>query len=98
MPIKNVADLLVHTLAETGVKSSYGGVGDSLNGITEAIRTHGGLEWVGTRHEEVSAFAASDESQVTQDLAVCAGSCSAGNLHLITVMFDAPRSSTSSLV
>src|SRR5690625_212694 len=94
MPIKNVADLLVHTLAETGVKRIYGVVGDSLNGITEAIRTHGGLEWVGTRHEEVAAFAASGESQVTQELAVCAGSCGPGNLHLINGLFDAHRSRT----
>lgn len=75
MKIQNVADLLVHTLAEVGVKRIYGVVGDSLNGVTEALRVHGGIQWVGTRHEEVAAFAASGESQVTGELAVCAGSC-----------------------
>ena len=78
MKIQNVADLLVHTLAEVGVKRIYGVVGDSLNGVTEALRVHGGIQWVGTRHEEVAAFAASGESQVTGELAVCAGSCGPG--------------------
>lgn len=94
MSIKNVADLLVHTLAEVGVKRIYGVVGDSLNGVTEAVRTHGKIEWVGTRHEEVAAFAASGEAQVTNELAVCAGSCGPGNLHLINGLFDAHRSRT----
>lgn len=94
MKIQNVADLLVHTLAEVGVKRIYGVVGDSLNGVTEALRVHGGIQWVGTRHEEVAAFAASGESQVTGELAVCAGSCGPGNLHLINGLFDAHRSRT----
>src|SRR5690625_1363235 len=94
MAIKNDADLLVHTLAEVGVKRIYGVVGDSLNGVTEAIRTQGEIEWVGTRHEEVAAFAASGESQLTNELAVCAGSCGPGNLHLINGLFDAHRSRT----
>src|SRR5690625_8007136 len=74
MKIKNAADLLIYTLAEVGVQRIYGVVGDSLNGVTEALRAHGGIEWVGMRHEEVAAFAASGESQVTNELAVCAGS------------------------
>lgn len=94
MSIKNIADLLVHTLAEVGIKRIYGVVGDSLNGVTEAVRTHGEIEWVGTRHEEVAAFAASGESQLTNELAVCAGSCGPGNLHLINGLFDAHRSRT----
>lgn len=94
MKIKNVADYLVHTLAEVGVERIYGIVGDSLNGVTEALRAHGGIEWVGLRHEEVAAFAASGESQVTGALAVCAGSCGPGNLHLINGLYDAHRSRT----
>lgn len=94
MKINNVADLLVHTLAEVGVKRIYGVVGDSLNGVTEALRVHGGIEWIGTRHEEAAAFAASGESQVSNELAVCAGSCGPGNLHLINGLFDAHRSRT----
>lgn len=94
MKIKNVADLLTETLIEAGVKRIYGVVGDSLNGVTESLRQRPELEWIGVRHEEVAAFAASGESQVTGELAVCAGSCGPGNLHLINGLFDAHRSRT----
>ncbi|MGQ3673701.1 ubiquinone-dependent pyruvate dehydrogenase [Xanthobacter sp. TB0136] len=91
---KNVADLIVSTLQTAGVERIYGVVGDSLNGLTEAIRSTGTIRWVHTRHEEVAAFAAAGESQVTGKLAVCAGSCGPGNLHLINGLFDAQRSRT----
>ncbi|MGE4336524.1 MAG: ubiquinone-dependent pyruvate dehydrogenase [Pigmentiphaga sp.] len=94
MAIKNVADLLVQTLIEAGVKRIYGVVGDSLNAVTESIRVRPELDWIAVRHEEVAAFAASGESQVTQELAVCAGSCGPGNLHLINGLFDAHRTRT----
>ena len=92
MPINNVADLLVTTLEQAGVKRIYGIVGDSLNGLTEALRSRGTIQWVHVRHEEVAAFAAAGEAQMTGKLAVCAGSCGPGNLHLINGLFDAHRS------
>ncbi|CAJ48341.1 ubiquinone-dependent pyruvate dehydrogenase [Bordetella avium] len=94
MTIKNVADLVIETLIESGVKRIYGVVGDSLNGLTESVRERPAIEWVGLRHEEVAAFAACGESQVTGELAVCAGSCGPGNLHLINGLFDAHRTRT----
>lgn len=84
MAINNVADLFVATLEQAGVKRIYGIVGDSLNGLTEALRRRGTIEWVHVRHEEVAAFAAAGEAEMTGCLAVCAGSCGPGNLHLIT--------------
>ena len=39
MPHKNVATLFVDTLVAAGVDKIYGLAGDSLNGITDAIRT-----------------------------------------------------------
>src|SRR5262249_59759204 len=92
MSINNVADLLVATLEQAGVKRIFGVVGDSLNGLTEALRSRGTIEWVHVRHEEVAAFAAAGEAQMTGSLAVCAGSCGPGNLHLINGLFDAHRS------
>lgn len=89
-----VADLIVDVLAEAGVERIYGVVGDSLNGITDALRRHGGIEWFHVRHEEAAAFAAAGEAQITGALAVCAGSCGPGNLHLINGLFDAQRSRT----
>ena len=94
MSKRNVADLIVETLGEAGVERIYGVVGDSLNGLTEALRQAGKIEWVHVRHEEVAAFAASGEAQVTGALAVCVGSCGPGNLHLINGLYDAQRSRT----
>src|ERR1700721_1839767 len=87
-----VADQFVETLAAAGVKRVYGIVGDSLNGITDAIRRQGKIDWIHVRHEEVAAFAASAEAQLTGSLSVCAGSCGPGNLHLINGLFDCHRS------
>ena len=76
------------------MKRIFGVVGDSLNGLTEALRKREVIDWVHVRHEEVAAFAASAEAQITGELAVCAGSCGPGNLHLINGLFDAHRSRT----
>jgi pyruvate dehydrogenase (quinone) len=89
---KTVADQFAEILAAAGVKRIYGIVGDSLNGLTDAIRRQGKIEWVHVRHEEVAAFAAGAEAHLTGELAVCAGSCGPGNLHLINGLFDCHRS------
>ncbi|AFC86967.1 ubiquinone-dependent pyruvate dehydrogenase [Frateuria aurantia] len=88
---QHVADVLVQSLVEAGVKRIHGLVGDSLNGVTEALRERK-VPWVHYRHEEAAAFAAGAEAQLTGALAVCAGSCGPGNLHLINGLFDAHRS------
>lgn len=92
MAKKRVADLLVDTLASAGVKRVYGVSGDSLNGITDSIRRHEGMKWIHVRHEETAAFAAGAEAHLTGRLAVCAGSCGPGNLHLINGLYDCHRS------
>jgi pyruvate dehydrogenase (quinone) len=89
---KTVADQFAEILAAAGVKRVYGIVGDSLNGLTDAIRRQAKIEWVHVRHEEVAAFAACAEAHLTGELAVCAGSCGPGNLHLINGLFDCHRS------
>ena len=89
---KTVADQFVETLAAAGIKRIYGIVGDSLNGITDSLRRQGKIEWIHVRHEEVAAFAAGAEAHLTGELAVCAGSCGPGNLHLINGLFDCHRS------
>ncbi|GGG92869.1 ubiquinone-dependent pyruvate dehydrogenase [Silvibacterium dinghuense] len=87
-----VAEVLVETLAKAGVERVWGVTGDSLNGITNAIRTTKGLAWMHVRHEESAAFAAGAEAHLTGTLAVCAGSCGPGNLHLINGLYDCHRS------
>ena len=87
-----VAEMLVKQLELAGVERVYGIVGDSLNPIVDAIRRSDQIDWVHVRHEEVAAFAAAAEAEVTGKLAVCAGSCGPGNLHLINGLYDAHRS------
>jgi pyruvate dehydrogenase (quinone) len=89
---RTVADQFADILVAAGVKRVYGIVGDSLNGLTDALRRRGKIEWIHVRHEEVAAFAAGAEAHLTGELAVCAGSCGPGNLHLINGLFDCHRS------
>src|SRR5579864_3414472 len=89
---KRVADLLVDVLAKAGVQRIYGVPGDSLNGVTDSIRTRENIQWIGVRHEEAAAFAAGAEAHLTGKLAVCAGSCGPGNMHLINGLYDCQRS------
>jgi pyruvate dehydrogenase (quinone) len=89
---KTVADQFAETLAAAGIKRIYGVVGDSLNGLTDSLRRQAKIAWLHVRHEEVAAFAAGAEAHLTGQLAVCAGSCGPGNLHLINGLFDCQRS------
>jgi pyruvate dehydrogenase (quinone) len=91
MSKKSVAELLVETLARAGVERIYGVPGDSLNGITDSIRRRERPHWIHVRHEETAAFAAGAEAHLTGRLAVCAGSCGPGNLHLINGLYDCHR-------
>ncbi|MEN3794472.1 ubiquinone-dependent pyruvate dehydrogenase [Fulvimarina sp. MAC3] len=88
---KTIADLLTETLADCGVSRIWGVTGDSLNGIAASLEKQKSIKWMHVRHEEVAAFAAGAEAAVTGELAVCAGSCGPGNLHLINGLFDCQR-------
>jgi len=88
---KRIADIFIETLVNAGVTRIYGVVGDSLNGLTDVIRRQGKIDWLHMRHEEAAAFAAGAEAHLTGELAVCAGSCGPGNLHLINGLFDSHR-------
>jgi pyruvate dehydrogenase (quinone) len=92
MARKKGAVLLVEVLAKAGVRQIYGVSGDSLNGITDSIRATKQIQWIHVRHEETAAFAAGAEAHLTGRLAVCAGSCGPGNLHLINGLYDCHRS------
>jgi pyruvate dehydrogenase (quinone) len=89
---RTAAEYMAEALAQAGVERIYGVVGDSLNGFTDALRRLKSIQWIHVRHEEGAAFAAGAEAHLTGKLAVCAGSCGPGNLHLINGLFDAHRS------
>lgn len=86
-----VADFVAAQLASTGVRRIWGVTGDSLNGLNDSLRRLGRIEWMHVRHEEAAAFAAGAEAAMTGRLAVCAGSCGPGNLHLINGLYDCHR-------
>src|ERR1700723_2333840 len=90
--MSNVAEVLVETLIANGVERVWGLPGDSLNGVTDAIRTRPVIQWLHVRNEEAAAFAAGAEAHLSGRLAVCAGSCGPGNLHLINGLYDCHRS------
>src|SRR5262245_8399261 len=89
---RTIADLMAETMTVAGVKRIYGVVGDSLNGFTDSLGKQKKIDWVHLRHEEAAAFAAGAEAHLSGELAVCAGSCGPGNLHLINGLFDCHRS------
>lgn len=87
---KRVAEIVVDTLQQAGVRRCYGIVGDTLNHVTDAM--HGSdIAWVHVRHEEVAAFAAGADSLVSGELTACAGSCGPGGLHFINGIFESNR-------
>jgi pyruvate dehydrogenase (quinone) len=90
--MKTTADLMAELLMQAGVERIYGVVGDSLNAFTDSLRRLKKIKWIHVRHEEGAAFAAGAEAHLTGKLAVCAGSCGPGNLHLINGLFDCHRS------
>lgn len=88
---RTAADYMAEALTKVGVQRIYGVVGDSLNGFTDSLRRRKTIDWIHMRHEEAAAFAAGAEAHLTGELAVCAGSCGPGNLHLINGLFDCQR-------
>lgn len=89
---KTIADSLVEALVQAGVKRIYGITGDSLNAVIDAVRRSGKIDWIHVRHEEVAAFAAGAEADLSGSIAVCAGSSGPGNLHLINGLYECHRS------
>ncbi|WP_046731555.1 ubiquinone-dependent pyruvate dehydrogenase [Streptomyces humi] len=90
--MRTFAEHVIASLKASGVRRLYGLPGDSLNGLTDAIRREDDVDWVHVRHEESAALAAAAEAGLTGELNVCVGSCGPGNLHLINGLFDAQRS------
>ncbi|TCM49076.1 thiamine pyrophosphate-dependent enzyme [Kribbella sp. VKM Ac-2568] len=87
-----IAELLVESLADHGVTTVWGVVGDALNPVTDAIRREDRVEWIGVRHEEAGAFAAGAQATLTGRLGVCMGTVGPGAIHLLNGLYDAAKS------
>lgn len=92
MSKRTISQVIVDGLVEANVRQVFGVVGDALNSVTDAIRTTDGIEWIGVRHEEAGAFAASAQAQMTGGLAACAGTVGPGSVHLLNGLYDAAKS------
>ena len=68
---KKVAEQLVDTLIEAGVRRIYAVTGDSLNEVNEAVRQNEAMKWIHVRHEETGAYAAGAEAQLTTTGMLC---------------------------
>lgn len=90
----NIAKFMIKLFNQVGIKRIWGVTGDSLNGLVDGLRADGNIEWIGVRHEEVAAFAAGAEAEISGELAVCAGSCGPGNMHLINGLYNCYRNQT----
>ncbi|MCL4348720.1 MAG: thiamine pyrophosphate-binding protein, partial [Candidatus Thermoplasmatota archaeon] len=84
-----VADVIIKTLVNFGVKRIYAIPGDSLNPIIDAIRRNKDIKYVQVRHEEGGALSASYESKYTGNLSACMGTSGPGSIHLLNGLYDA---------
>ncbi len=89
--VESIAMYMARLLTEAGIERIWGITGDSLNGLSDSLTKLNRIKWIGTRHEETAAFAAGADAAITGKLAVCAGSCGPGNLHLINGLYDCQR-------
>jgi pyruvate dehydrogenase (quinone) len=87
---QTVADVLVTVLEQVGVRHIFGLIGDSLNPLANAVR-HSNIEWIGVRHEEGAALAASGQAKLTGQLSVCCGTTGPGSTHLVAGLYEASR-------
>jgi pyruvate dehydrogenase (quinone) len=87
---QTVAETLVGVLEHIGVKQIFALIGDSLNPLADAVR-RSSIEWIGVRHEEGAALAASGQAKLTGRLAVCAGTTGPGSTHLVAGLYEAAR-------
>jgi thiamine pyrophosphate-dependent acetolactate synthase large subunit-like protein len=87
---QNVSEVLVGVLEQIGVKQIFGLIGDSLNPLADAVR-RSKIEWIGVRHEEGAALAASGQAKMTGQLGVCAGTTGPGSTHLVAGLYEASR-------
>ncbi|WP_254555753.1 thiamine pyrophosphate-binding protein, partial [Salmonella enterica] len=62
---QTVASFIDKKLEQAGVKQIWGVTGDSLNGMRDSLNRMGTIEWMPTSHEEVAAFAAGAQAQLT---------------------------------
>ncbi len=85
----NVSDVLLKILSAHGVRDLFGIPGDAINDVMDAVRRQDDIRFIGVRHEETGAFAASAQAKLTGRLAACVGTSGPGAIHLLNGLYDA---------
>ena len=86
----NVSDFLLERLHEWGVTRIYGYPGDGINGIVGALdRASDRMQFIQSRHEEMSAFMACAHAKFTGEVGVCLATSGPGAIHLLNGLYDA---------
>ena len=84
-----VSEILLKVLAAHGVRHLFGIPGDAINDVTDAIRKQDVIQFIGVRHEETGAFAASVQAKLSGQLAACMATSGPGAIHLLNGLYDA---------
>ncbi|MFO8125519.1 thiamine pyrophosphate-dependent enzyme [Roseovarius sp.] len=84
-----VSDVLLEVLSAHGVEHLFGIPGDAINDVTDALRRQDRIRFIGVRHEETGALAASVQAKLTGRLAACMGTSGPGGIHLLNGLYDA---------
>ncbi|HKK31094.1 MAG TPA: thiamine pyrophosphate-dependent enzyme [Alphaproteobacteria bacterium] len=87
----NVSDVLLQILSAHGVRHLFGIPGDAINDVMDAVRRQDEIRFLGVRHEEAGAFAASAQAKLTGRLAACVGTSGPGAIHLLNGLYDAKQ-------
>ena len=89
---RTVADVLVETMTNWGVRAVFGMVGHSNLGFADALRTaeaRADLRYIAIRHEGAAAFAVSAYGKLTGEAAACFAIAGPGSTNLLTGLYDA---------
>ncbi len=86
---QTVADALVESLAEMGVRRVYGIPGHSNLPLIDALRRSNDVDLITTRHEHAAAFMACGRAKLTGELGVCVSIAGPGATNLVTGLMDA---------
>ncbi len=85
-----VSDFVVQRLSQWGVQRVFGYPGDAINPVISAFnRADNAIEFIQSRHEEMSAFMACAHAKFTGELGVCIATSGPGAIHLLNGLYDA---------
>lgn len=87
---KTVSDFFWERMHHWGVNRIYGYPGDGINSLVGSLADFTDkIEFVQSRHEELSAFMATAHAKFTGEVGVCLATSGPGAIHLLNGLYDA---------